>query len=511
VNIRRAAVRSETDYTYTDKLSGRRLSFKPKWDEAMVTFQGRASETSLDEVLQATPLSSISQGFNLDRGFAAVQVPPDQDMEAVARSLEDRSEIANSLPVMVDQNGLERHFLPDEFTVQFREGISRERAEQIIWGQGSRIIVEERTPGYYTLAVPEGKGLFETIREFSSLEEIYFTEPSEVSFNSAQAYIPNDPDFQQLWGLHNTGQTVNGVAGAAGADIDAPKAWDLVRGHHNVIVAVIDTGADMDHPDLQDNILPRETEDWDFADESDSVPDDSSGLFKGHGTHNAGIIAAVDNTVGVIGVAPRCRIMPLRVSLGAGTIQKRASAINYVTQRAATDPPRRYVINCSWGINSDHAGMREAIINAVDSNIVVVAAAGNQKRDIDAFPRFPAVYQEVVAVAATDQHDRKAVFSNFGTSVDVSAPGVNIFSTFPDDNYAFENGTSAAAPYVSGLAALIWSRNRNLTNKEVRQVIEDTCDNIDAANPGFAGRLGRGRINAFRAVASVASDGRGPR
>lgn len=510
MNIRRAAVRPEADYTYTDKLSGRRLSFTPKPDEAMVTFQGRASEASLDEVLQATPLSSISQGFNLDRGFAAVQVTPDQDMEAATRSLEDRPEIANSLPVMVDQNGLECHFLPDEFTVQFRKRISRERAEQIIRERGSRIIVEERTPGYYTLAVPEGRGLFGTIREFLSLEEVSFAEPSEVSFNSALSYIPNDPDFRQLWGLHNTGQTVNGVAGTAGADIDAPKAWDLVRGHPDVIVAVIDTGADMDHPDLQDNILARVMEDWDFADESDSVPDDSSGLFKGHGTHNAGIIAAADNTVGIIGVAPRCRIMPLRVSLAAGTLQKRASAINYVTQQAATNPTKRYVINCSWGNNRDHAGVRNAIVNAVNNNVVVVAAAGNQKRNIDLFPRFPAVYQEVIAVAATDQQDRKAIFSNHGTNVDVSAPGVNILSTFPDDKYAFDHGTSTAAPYVSGLAALIWSRDRNLTNQEVRRVIEETCDNIDAANPGFAGQLGRGRINAHQAVSSVASDGNGP-
>jgi subtilase family protein len=494
VNIRRSTVRSETDYTYTDKASGRQQSFTPKPDEAMITFQERTSEDSLNEVLQATPLLSVSQGFNLDRGFAAVYVNPDQGMDAAAHLVQERSETANSLPVMVDQNGLERYFLPDEFTVQFREEISKERAEEIIRERGSRILVEQRTPGYYTLGVPEGRGLFETIREFSDLEEVAFAEPSEAGFNDALLpYIPDDPDFSRLWGLRNTGQTVNGTTGTNDADIDAPEAWDLVRGHADVIVAVIDTGADLNHSDLQVNILPRGTEDWDFADPNDPSPDDSDS----HGTHVAGTVAAVDNTVGVIGVAPACRIMPLRVDLTAGMNQNRADAINYVGQQATANPNRRYVINCSWRMNGDHTGVRTAIQNAVNRNVVVVFAAGNDNRNTDTTPQFPGVYPEVIAVAALDQQDRKATFSNFGSNVDVSAPGVNIWSTVPVNSFGFKNGTSMASPHVAGLAALVWSRNRSLTNQQVRQVIQDTCDNIDAANPGFIGQLARGRINAY--------------
>ena len=123
-----------------------------------------------------------------------------------------------------------------------------------------------------------------------------FPEPSEVSFNSALDYVPDDPDFGRLWGLHNTGQAVNGVAGTADADIDTPAAWDLERGDPEVIVAVIDTGADLDHPDLQANLLPRGTEDWDFADTGDPSPDDD----QGHGTHVAGTAAAVDDQVGAL-------------------------------------------------------------------------------------------------------------------------------------------------------------------------------------------------------------------
>jgi subtilisin family serine protease len=500
MDIRRPKVRSETSYSYTDESTGRILSFTPKSDEMMVTFQGASSEATLNEVVsRAVPLLSVSQGYNMDRGFAAVYVSPDQGIEAATRSVEDRPEIANSLPVLVDPDGLKRYFIPDELTVQFREDISKERAEQIIQEQGSRIIVEQRTPGYYTLGVPEGRGLFETIREFSGMDEVAFAEPSEVSFNSALAYIPDDPDFSQLWGLRNTGQTVNGMSGTANADISAPEAWDFVRGDPDVIVAVIDTGADLNHPDLEANILPRGAEDWDFADTTDPVPDDSGS----HGSHVAGTIAAVDNTVGVIGVAPGCRVMPLRIDLTAGMNQNRADAINYVRQQATDNPNRRYVINCSWKTNADHTGVRTAIQNAVNNNIVVVFSAGNDNQNIDITLQFPAVYQQVIAVAATDQRDRKAGFSNFGGAVDVAAPGENIWSTVPDDLHGFKDGTSMASPHVAGLAALIWSQDRSLTNQQVRQRIEDTCDNIDALNPGFIGMLGRGRINAFKAVFQV--------
>jgi subtilisin family serine protease len=507
---RRPTLRPETDYTYTDKSSGRQLSFTPKPDEMMVTFQETPSEATLNDVIQATPLLSVSQGYDLDYGFAAVYVSPDQGMEAAVRSVEDRSEIANSLPVMIDQEGLTRYFLPDEFTVQFLGDVSKEQAERIISEQGSRILVEQRTPGYYTLAVPEGRGLFETIREFSSLEEVAFAEPSEVGFNWLQQYIPDDPDFPQLWGLHNTGQTVNGVAGTADADIDAPEAWDLTRGDPDVIIAVIDTGADLTHPDLAPNILPRGAEDWNFAHPTATSPQDIH--RDSHGTHVSGTIAAVDNAQGVIGVAPGCRVMPLRVSStwhGVLQTQAVADAINYVSQQAAANPDRRYIINGSLG-GSDHAGIRNAILDAVNNNIVAVFVAGNENQDTDITPVYPGAYPEVICVAALDQNDQKATFtrgaSNFGTNVDVSAPGGNIWSTTVG-SYGFSSGTSMAAPHVSGVAALVWSVNRNLSNQQVRRVIENTCDDIDAANPGFVGTLGRGRVNASRAVSLAPSQG----
>jgi thermitase len=497
MDSRRPRVADEGDRWYVDKLSGKRIVFRPRTDEAVITLQQTAGQEAADEdllsrLVGAAPVRSISKGANMRRGFAAVYVVPDQ----LTPDSTEAAGIANLIPVLVDEEGLIRYFLPDEFTVQFRDEVDPEQAEEIVRQHGSRVFIRQRTPGYYTLLVPEGSGLFATIRAFTDLPEVMFAEPSEAGFNDALPYLPNDPDFPQLWGLRNTGQTVNGTAGTTDIDIDAPDAWDLHQGDRRVIVTVIDTGADLDHPDLQANILPRGAEDWDFADSGDPVPDDDSG----HGSHVAGTAAAVDNTVGVIGVAPRCRIMPLRIDLTAGVNQNRADAINYVVQEAEANPTRRYVINCSWRTSGDHAGVRNAIVNAVSHNVVVVFAAGNGNVNTDVTPEYPGVYPQVVAVAAIDQDGLKADFSNFGDNVDVCAPGVNIYSTFPDDSHGFLDGTSMAAPHVAGLAALVWSAAPCLTNHEVRKIIEETCDSVDPLNPGFAGQLGRGRVNAYRAV-----------
>ncbi|GAB7036285.1 MULTISPECIES: S8 family serine peptidase [Catenuloplanes] len=483
----RPRVLDDRDYWYPDKLTGRRVELRAKPGEAVVT----VTAGDLDRLTAHPAVRSLSRGADLRRGFAAVFVAPGR----AAADLPGTDGVANSVPVLVDGDGLDRYFLPDELTVQFTDGVTDAGAQAVITALGSRILVRQRTPGYYTVAVPDGRALFATIRAFTDRAEVAFAEPSEVGFDDAQ-HVPADPDFGLLWGLRNTGQTVNGVAGTTGIDIGATVAWDVLRGDPDVIVTVIDTGADLDHPDLAANLLPRGNEDWDFADAADGSPDDADE----HGTHVAGTAAGVENAVGVVGVAPRCRIMPLRIDLSAGLNQNRADAINYAAAQAAAFPDRRYVINCSWRTSGDHAGVRTAVQNAVAGNVVVVFAAGNDNTNTDVTPQYPGVYPEVIAVAALDQNGARATFSNFGTNVDVAAPGVNIWSSKPDDTHGFLNGTSMAAPHVAGLAALVWSAAPELSGAEIRAVVEDTCDSVDALNPGFAGQLGRGRVNAGRAV-----------
>lgn len=303
-------------------------------------------------------------------------------------------------------------------------------------------------PATTPLPVP---GMGHSARAFADRGDVVFAEPSEMSFNSALTYIPHDTDFPRLWSPHNTAQVVNGVVGRADAGIEATEAWDITRGDRNVIVAVIDTGAELDHPDLAANFRPWGTEDWDCAAAGDPVSDD----VDGHGTHVCGTIAAADNTVGVMGVAPGCPLIPLRIDLQTGMNQIRADAINFVAGHSVANPARSYVINCSWRMNGDHVGVRTAAPNVVAHDVIVVFVPGNANTNMDITPQFrgvyPRVYPEVIVVAALDQSDRRTSFSNFGGNVDVLARGVNSWSTMPNDTFGFLDGTSMAPRTWPGL------------------------------------------------------------
>ncbi len=490
----------EDEFFYVDKLSGERREFTASERELVTTFLPESSAKAVSDLLAATPDSvGLGQTVNRTRGFTVVQVANAAESEAVSDEFLGLHDALNTLPVLTDADGLARYFLPDEFTVQFVAGTGPDVAEALIQATGCSILVRQRTPGYYTLAVPEGQGLFTTIRAFLELEEILFAEPSEAGFDDDLA-IPGDPLFGRLWGLRNTGQQIGGTSGEPGADISVTSAWNVSVGARDVVVAVIDTGADIEHPDLAANILPRNGEDWNFAQDDDMSPTDAGT----HGTHVAGTVAAVGNLAGVVGVAPGISVMPLRINLQAGMNQNRADAINYVATRARDNPTRRYVVNCSWRMSGNHAAVHHAIKSAVAADVVVVFAAGNADRDMDVTPAYPAIYPEVIAVAATDQRDRRASFSNYGAAITVSAPGVKILSTVPGGGYEYKNGTSMAAPHVAGLAALVVSIDRHLSVSDVRKVIEDTADSIDSQNGAFVGRLGAGRVNAERAVKAVA-------
>ena len=315
---------------------------------------------------------------------------------------------------------------------------------------------------------------------------------------------PNDTRFDELWALNNTGQIVAGSSGTPGADIRVLDAWNTTTGNDNVIVVVIDTGMDLVHEDLAPNLVSRGSEDWDFA-ASDGSPDDEAS----HGTHVCGTAAAVaDNGKGVAGVAPDCKLIPLRINLQAGMNANRADAINFAGDKAQSNPGQRFVINCSWRTSGSFSAILAAIDAAVAKGALVVFAAGNAATDMDTgSPQFPGVHPTAICVAALDSNDIRASFSNVGSQVDVSAPGVNILSTVPGSQYDFKNGTSMASPHVAGVLALIWSANLSLTNSEVRGILEDNCDDVSAANPTLNGKLGRGRVNAARAVQAAIATG----
>jgi serine protease len=322
----------------------------------------------------------------------------------------------------------------------------------------------------------------------ANLRRLPFVDYAEPDYVVQAVDIPDDVSFGQEWGLNNTGQTVNGSTGTAGADINMPEAWDSITGNGSSIIAVIDTGTQWNHPDLADNIWSNpgeiagngidddgngyvdDTRGWDFYND-DNNPDDADG----HGTHTAGTICAKGNNgEGVSGVLWNCKIMPLRfIGPNGGYTSDAVDAINYAVANGAK------VSSNSWGSYSFSLSLYNAISNAAASGHIFVAAAGNEGYDNNgSMPFYPASFNpdNIIAVAATTNRDSLAGWSNYGsTTVDVGAPGVNIYSTYKGSGYKFLSGTSMATPHVAGLVALVQEQHSNWSYQQVINHIISTA------------------------------------
>lgn len=334
----------------------------------------------------------------------------------------------------------------------------------------------------YVLSLPSTVNVETAISAFSADSNIEYAEADSVSFGSL---FPNDNRFTEQWGLHNTGQN----AGKVDADIDAPEAWDIATGVSSTIIAVIDSGVDLDHPDLAGKLVPG----YDYVND-DYVPQDDHG----HGTHVAGIAAATSNNItGTSGVCGQCSIMPLkaldRSITGYNTWV--ASAIEYAVDSGA------HVINTSLGSVDDNQYYHDAVIYAYKAGVPIVAAMMN---DGDSTLYYPAAYTETIAVGSTDRYDDRSSFSNFGNHIDLVAPGSRILSTMWDDTYHSVSGTSMAAPHVAAVLGLIHSIDQGYTVEELRGILRTTAeDQIGPPgedSPGWDNYFGSGRLNAAQAL-----------
>lgn len=328
-----------------------------------------------------------------------------------------------------------------------------------------------------------------------------------VSINAT----PNDPRFDELYGLHNTGQT----GGTDDADIDATEAWDLTIGDRDIVVGVVDTGVDYNHEDLAANMWtnPGEIAGNGIDDDDNGVIDDVHGYNaitdsgdpmddNDHGSHCSGTIGGVGNNgIGVAGVNHEVSIMGLKFlsAGGSGSTAGAIAAIDYAVNMKVNHGVNLRVLSNSWGGGGFSQALADSIEAANAADILFIAAAGNSSNNNDSNPHYPSSYENtnVVAVAATDHNDNMASFSSFGaTSVDLAAPGVNVVSTIPG-GYASFSGTSMATPHVAGVAALVLSNNQTLTVAELKAAIMDSVDPKD----NLAGLMVTGgRLNAEAAV-----------
>lgn len=374
--------------------------------------------------------------------------------------------------------------------------------------------------GVFLMKLPNNVTVPSAIDMLKGRAGIRYAEPDWIGSWDA---VPNDPDYTRMWGMRNTGQNVNGSNGRIDADIDADAAWDQTTGSRSVLVAIVDSGTDYTHPDLAANIWvnPGEIAGNGVDDDANGYVDDVNGYdfadgdadpmdFVGHGTHVSGTVGAVgDNGVGTMGVNWNVSIVPMKIGndFGGPISSAAIEAINYAVSIGAT------VSNHSYGINPTQA-FEDAIIAAQAQNHLLVVAAGNASSNNDIFPDFPASYPEdnIIAVAATDQDDTLAWFSSYGAkSVDIAAPGVNIWSTTPQGgslfygpNYDFSDGTSMASPMVTGAVALLRSVAPSVPYSDITNALYTGADRVAALN-GLVKTGARLNVNNALAQLQVAS------
>ena len=307
--------------------------------------------------------------------------------------------------------------------------------------------------------------------DFEGDDNVEFSEPD---YKAEALGTANDPYFIQgsEWHL---------------AKIQAPAAWDVSTGSSSVVVAVVDTGVNASHPDMVGKVLAGG---YDFV-ANDTDPTDENG----HGTAVAGTIApASNNSVGVAGVAWGNPILPIRVldANGSGNYSAICNGIIYAADHGAK------VINLSFGGTASSLALQNAINYAWSKQCVIVAAAGNSGNNV---PFYPAACTNVISVSATNSADARPTWSNFGSYVDVSAPGLDVLTLYGADQYAVWSGTSFSSPVTAGVVALMASANSNLTNAQLADLLIKNCDDIGTA--GYDVYFGNGRVNAFRAVTAA--------
>jgi thermitase len=392
-------------------------------------------------------------------------------------------------PVLPASTSPAPEIIPGEVVVKFQDNVSVAGARNSLRAEGLRLLEVSAHDQALRVQVVPGQ-------EATAIADLLARGDVEYATFNYRIYAAGDPSdsyYAFQWGLHNTGQT----GGTPGADISASAAWDLYTGGNEVIIAMIDSGVDLDHPDLAGKITSGSQAGYNYISPT-AMPNDDNG----HGTHVAGIAAAVsNNNKGVAGVSWGAKIMPLKIldSAGNGETFDLAQAIRYAVDHGAK------VINMSLGGSCGEGwpDVEEAVNYAASKGVILVAASGNYNTGVFC----PAALNGVIAVGATDDMDFRSYYSNYGSDLDVVAPGDYIYSTLIDSNpaglgtYGYKSGTSMATPAVAGLAALLWSYAPTLNSAHIQSVIQDSADDLGAT--GWDQYYGYGRINARRALEAV--------
>jgi subtilisin family serine protease len=333
------------------------------------------------------------------------------------------------------------------------------------------------------------------IKKLNEFVEVDYSEPK---FKDFEDYLPNDPSYSSCWHLDK---------------IQANLAWELGIGSSDIVVSIVDDAITINHPDLQNviwvnpNEIPNNGIDddnngyiddingWDtYTNDNDPSPHSNTPAWA-HGTHCAGIAGAhTDNNIGISAVGFGVSLMAVKTADNNGLVNQTWDGVYYSVVSGAD------VISCSWSSGSYSQTNNNIIEFGINNGSIIVAASGNNGANLASNPKYPACYNGVICVANTTSSDIKAGSSNYGTRVDLGAPGSSILSTTPYSGYGTKTGTSMSAPMVAGLLGLMKSFSPNTSNEQLINCMKNSCDNIDALNPSYIGLLGSGRINAYQAL-----------
>lgn len=395
-------------------------------------------------------------------------------------------------------------WIPGEFVVKLHKGAHLNSIQLLMDSKIKKVIAED------TVVIQ--RSVIENTATILSMgaknSAIKYIEPNYIYRINK---VPDDTDFNRLWGMQNTGQKDStGTTGVPGIDIGAVEAWDITTGSKKVVVAVIDTGVSPNIADLKQNIWTNETE----LNGQNGVDDDKNGYVDdihgydfvnndgdptddhGHGSHCSGTIGASGNNgQGVAGVTWEVSIMGVKFlsASGSGSLEGAIQSIDYARKNGA------HILSNSWGGGGYSDILKEAIEKTNEAGQLFVAAAGNESNNNDSKPSYPASYDvaNVLSVAAIDNRGQLASFSNYGAKkVHVGAPGVNVYSTTPS-GFASWSGTSMACPHVSGVAALLLSHQSDLSGVELKERIVKTTTPLAALKNKVASG---GLVNALHAL-----------
>ncbi|MCB0341561.1 MAG: S8 family serine peptidase [Pseudobdellovibrionaceae bacterium] len=418
---------------------------------------------------------------------------------------------ALTLSLAVNVARADAEFVPGEYVVKLKNPKTIGALDNIEIKLNAKVV---RRVSEASGALLVKRPLIETLSSgLKTLKENPLVEVVEPNYIYRINRLPNDPDLTQLWGLLNVGQAIGSQKGVEGIDIDAEAAWDIQTGSKDIVVAVIDTGVDYTNQDLAPNIWVNEAE----ANGEAGVDDDGNGFIddvhgydfanndgdplddQGHGSHCSGTIGARgDDGFGIVGVNWQVSIMGVKflTASGSGTLADAVSSIDYATAMGVD------IMSNSWGGGGYSEQLADAIQRASDKGILFIAAAGNDGTNNDNSAHYPSNYEmsNVLSVAAINNRGDLAYFSNYGReTVDIAAPGVDVYSTTPD-GYKSWSGTSMATPHVSGVAALMLAQEPNLSPEQVIERLIATAQPLAALRNRL---VSSGFVNAYHALTNT--------